>query len=120
MRYVWGVYDFVEDFILLETFITRREERKYVEFCYDDNGDKNTKVVKLVMQPENGEKKAEPEYFSFGGWLYKIEGGIISFLSRSSKIGSPWTPTSYPPVKQLRKYGYRINADEIAGWRAGK
>ena len=110
MRYVWGVYDFVEDFILLETFITRREARKYVEFCYDDNGDKNTKVVKLVMQPENGEKKAEPEYFSFGGWFYKIEGGIVSFLSEPSKT---CVSTTYPPVKQLRKYGFGINADKI-------
>lgn len=104
MKHLWGVYDFVEGFLLTSTFVSRREAR---DFCY---GDKNTKVVKLVMQPENGEKKAEPEYFSFGGWFYKIEGGIVSFLSKSSKT---WVSTTYPPVKQLRKYGFRINADKI-------
>ena len=114
MRYVWGVYDFVEDFILLETFITRREARKYVEFCYDDNGDKNTKVVKLVMQPES-RKKNKTEYFSFGDWFYKIgrEGDRVSFLSKTFKT---WVSASYPSAKELRKCGCRINFNEIK-WR---
>ena len=107
MKHLWGVYDFVGGFLLTSTFVSRREAR---DFCY---GDKNTKVVKLVMQPENGEKKAEPEYFSFRGWFYKIEGGIVSFLSKTFKT---WVSASYPSAKELRKCGCRINFNEIK-WR---
>ena len=108
MKHLWGVYDFVGGFLLTSTFVSRREAR---DFCY---GDKNTKVVKLVMQPES-RKKNKTEYFSFGDWFYKIgrEGNRVSFLSKTFKT---WVSASYPSAKELRKCGCRINFNEIK-WR---